>query len=112
MSVTAKALINARFAQSATTSEYTAPVSTHVIIDKFTATNADSSARTLSVYIVPSGASAASSNGVVLNLSIAAGATVDITSLQNQILNPGDSVAIVASAGTTIVVRMSGREVS
>src|SRR5688572_27981911 len=97
MSVTAKALRSARFAVATTRTEYTVPSSTKTIIDKFTATNTNSSARTLSVYLVPSGDIAGNNNLVIKDLSVAAGATQDISALQNQILAAGDTVQCVAS---------------
>ncbi len=111
MSVTAKVLINSKFAANGTNTEYTAPVSTRTIIDKFTATNVDASARTLTVFFVPSGGSAGSSNTIISALSISAGATTDLTQLQNQIMAAGDFIAASASAANAIVIRASGREV-
>lgn len=112
MSVTAKVLINSKYAANSTTTEYTVPSSTRTIIDKFTATNQDASARTLSVYIVPSGGSAGASNLIIKDLSLNAGETKALSELQNQILAVGDFVACVASAASQVVIRMSGREVT
>lgn len=112
MTVTAKALIQAKYASSSVATEYTAAINTRVIIDKFTATNTDASAVTLSVYIVPSGGSASSSNLILTNYSVAAGATFDASMLQNQILNAGDFVAVVAGTASKLVIRMSGRELT
>lgn len=111
MSVTAKALVQAKFAAASASSEYTVPVSTRTIIDKFTATNVDASSRTLTVYLVASGGTAGTSNQIV-SKSIAAGATADVTELQNQILATGDVISVLASAASTIVIRVSGREVT
>ena len=55
MSVTVKPLIQAKYAADFVATEYTAPVSTKAIVDKFTATNTDSGDQTISVHIVPSG---------------------------------------------------------
>jgi hypothetical protein len=111
MSVTAKNLIASKHAAGSATTEYTAAAATRVIIDKFTATNITGGAITLTIYLVPSGGSAGASNTIISALSIAAGATTDLTQLQNQILNSGDFVSVFASAATSIVIRMSGREV-
>lgn len=110
MTVTAKALIDAKYAASSVATEYTA--SGHTIIDKFTATNTDASAVTLTVYIVPSGGTAGGSNTVISAKSIAAGATSDLSELQNQILNTGDLISVFASTASKMVIRMSGREVT
>jgi hypothetical protein len=112
MSVIAKCLIATKYASNADTVEYTAPAGTHTIIDKFTATNIDSSARTLTVYLCPSGNSPGTGYRIISALSIAAGATYDSAELRNQILNVGDTIAVVASLAATVVIRASGREVT
>lgn len=112
MSITAKALINAKYAASSVQAEYTAPSSTKTIIDKFTATNSDASARTVTIHIVPSGETEGDSNAIMRATSIAAGATQDFTEIKNQILNPGDFISVVASVADKVVIRASGREVT
>lgn len=110
--VTAKVLINSRYAGSSATTEYTCPTSTRTIIDKFTATNTDSGALTITVYIVPSGGSATGSNTITKAYSISAGATVSLSEMQNQILAAGDFVSVLASSASKVVIRMSGREIA
>lgn len=112
MSVTAKPLINSKFASNSNTTEYTTPSLTRTIIDKFTATNITAGAVTLSIYIVPSAGSAGTSNQIIKDVSIAAGATTDFSSLQNQILATGDFISVAASAVSSITIRASGREVT
>lgn len=112
MGVTAKNLISSKYAASSATTEYTAPASTRTLIDKFTATNTDGAAQTITVYIVPSGGSAGGSNIIVSAFSMAAGETKDFSSLQNQILNTGDFVSVFASVPSKVVIRLSGREVT
>lgn len=112
MAVTAKVLINSKNAASSATTEYTTPVGTRTIVDSFTATNTDASARTLSVYLVPSGGSAGASNLIIKELSIAAGETKEVTSLQKQILAAGDVISVLASVASVVVIRASGREVT
>jgi hypothetical protein len=112
MTVTAKALIQAKYAADSATTEYTTPANTRTIIDKFTATNTDSSARTLSVHIVASGGTASASNLITSALSIAIGASVDVPEMKNQILNAGDFISVLASVATKVVIRGSGREVT
>jgi len=112
MTVTAKALIQAKYAANTNTTEYTSPASTRTIIDKLTATNTDASARTLDIYIVPSGGAAGGSNQVIQTHSIAAGAIKDFTELQNHILATGDFIVIAASVASKVVIRASGREIT
>jgi hypothetical protein len=110
MSVTAKPLITAKYAQSAANIEYTAPANTRTIIDKFTATNNHSSSVDLTVYIIPAAGTASNANKVIKTLAIAAAATTDVTSLQNQILGAGEKISVFASVPDMLVIRASGRE--
>lgn len=111
MSIVAKGLIDAKYANTTAKAEYSAPAAARAIIDKFTATNTDSASATISVYIVPSGDLADDSNLIIDEKSIDAGGVADISELQNQILNPGDFVSVKASVASKVVIRMSGREV-
>lgn len=108
---TAKALIYAKFASAAPTSEYTCPVSTRTIIDKFTATNVNGSPQTVTVYVVPNAGTVASSNTIYSAFSVDAGETADLTGLQNHILAAGETIQVVASLSSAIVIRCSGREI-
>lgn len=111
MSVTANVLIGAQFVGSGATT-YTAPTATRTIVDKFTATNTDSSSHTITVSIVPSGQSSGSQNAITSAFAIAAGVAADLTELHNQILASGDFVSVTASAANKLVIRMSGREIT
>jgi hypothetical protein len=112
MSVTAKALFDAHTAQATDNVEYTAPTATHTIIDKFTATNITGSSQTLTINLIPSGGSVATANIITNALSIAAGATVDVTDVKNHILNPGDAISAKCGNASALVIRSSGREVT
>lgn len=111
MIITPKCIINSQAVTTSDATKYTAPINTTTIIDKFTATNTGGSSQTLNVNIFTSGASVGIANLIIDGLSIAAGATVDITALQNQILNSGDKLSAKGSS-TDIVIRGSAREVS
>ena len=112
MSVTVKPLIQAKYAADSVATEYTAPVSTKAIVDKFTATNTDSGAQTISIHIVPSGGSASASNLITAALSIPAGESLDLPEMKNHVLAAGDFIAAVASVPNKVVIRASGREVT
>jgi len=112
MSVTAKPLINTKFAQSSANDEYTAPGSTRTIIDKMTVTNTDASSRTVSVYIVPSGNTPSDDFLIYSALSVAAGATVELEAMKNHILATGDKINVFASVASKVVIRASGREIT
>lgn len=112
MAIAARCLISAKYAANSQTTEYTA-TGLKAIIDKFTVTNITGGAVTISIHLVPSGQAAGNSNLIIQNLSVAAGATTDISGyLQNQILNAGDLISVVAGAATSLVIRASGREIT
>jgi hypothetical protein len=116
MMVTAKTLIESQYAGSSNTVEYTVPANSRAIIDKFTATNVDTSARTVSVHIIPSGASVDDQYLIIDAKSIpdsttTSGAVVDLTELKGHVLEAGGKISVVASVASKIVIRASGREV-
>ena len=111
VTVTAKPIILSRYASSSQTTEYTAPSSTRTIIDKFTVTNVTGGAVTITIQIVTNGNTAATNYIIVQTKSVASAATADITELKNHVLNTGDFISVIASAGSSLVIRASGREV-
>lgn len=112
MSVTPKKLIASKYASNSANTEYTVPTAKTTIIDKFTATNTDASAQTVTINIVPSGDTAGAANTIISAYSIAAGAIKDFTEIQNHILAAGDFISVTASAASKVVIRSSGREIT
>lgn len=110
MAVTAKPLVEAAQAPNAQTTVYTAAAGTRVIIDKFQGYSPTAGV-SLSVNIVGSGGSAGASNLLVVK-TFAAGEAYTFPELVGQILGPGDFISIIASSATTIVYRISGREIT
>jgi hypothetical protein len=110
--VIAKTLLEAKNAENAQTTQYTTPVNTRTIIDKMTATNTTAGAVVLTTNLVASGGAAAATNVVMSTQSIAAGATYACPEVAGHILNPGDFISTLAGAAASIVIRISGREVS
>lgn len=111
MSVSVKNLFESQFAQSSLTTVYIAPSNTVTIIDCLSATNTTGSPVNLTVCLVPFGASASTGNTVISSQSIAAGLYVEVFT-KPQVLNAGDYISITDGAGSSTVVRGSGREVS
>ena len=111
MSVTAKCLKESTAVGNTDTTMYTA-TNCRTIIDKVTATNYTGGAVTLSINMVPSAGAVASSNLILYLRSIAAGEDYLCPELVGQILNSGDFISMIASAGTSISVRISGREIT
>lgn len=112
MTTTAKPLIQSKQAESAQTTQYTAPTGTRTIIDKFSGTNTTAGALTLSVNIVPLAGTAGASNLIVAVKTLAGGETYTFPELVGHILAAGDFISTIASAATAITIRASGREVN
>lgn len=111
MTVTAKTLVPAITAADAQTTQYTANGVT-AIIDKFTATNYGASAASLSVNLVTNGGTAGNDNLIVKTKTLQPDETYTFPELVGQILNPGGFISTLASAASTINMRVSGREVT
>ena len=111
MAVQIKVLIPAKIAESAQTTQYTASnVST--IIDKFTATNYDTSARTISVNLVTALDTPGNNNLTVKTKTLLPAETYTFPEIVGHILAPGGYISTIASTATAINIRASGREVS
>lgn len=112
MTVTAKCLLEAKLAENAQTTQYTAPVGTRTIIDKCTATNTTASPVTIAWNIVPNGSAAAAANTIVQTKTIAANATDTTPEMVGQIMGPGDAISTLAGTASAVVIRISGRELN
>lgn len=110
MTVTARPLFTAQYAPNAQTTVYTVNAG-RTIIDKFTAYNSDAGTQTLSVNLVPNGASASASNLVEVK-ALASGETYTFPEIVGHVLETGGAVSLVASVASKIVIRASGREVT
>lgn len=66
---------------------------------------------TLSVYIVKSGDSPVAGN-LILERTIAAGQTIALASLVNQVLSAGDYISVKAGTGSRINIKTTIKEVS
>ena len=111
MTVTAKTLVPAKFAETAQTTQYTATNVT-TIIDKFTATNISGSTATISINLVTATFLPDNSNLIVKAKSLAASETYIFPELVGQILQAGAFISTIASTASAINMRVSGREVT
>jgi hypothetical protein len=112
MTTTSKCLIEAKYAENAQTTQYTAPTGTRTIIDKCTATNVTGSPQTLSWNLVTAAGAAGASNTITYQKTVAAGATEVFPEMVGQVLNAGDFMSSLCSLANSIVIRASGREMS
>lgn len=111
MTVTVKGLFSSKYAEAATTPQYTADSASKMrtTIDKFTGTNTTAGPLVLSVWLVPFGGTADNSN-LKKAKTLAAGECYGFPEVSGQTLNPGDFIATLASAVTSINIQASGRE--
>lgn len=112
MAVTPRAIIGAKQAEVAETTQYTAStLGKGTILDKFTGTNTTAGPQTITVKLVPFGGGVGAGNTIVSAQSIAAGAAYTFPELAGQVLNPGDFISTLTSA-LAITIRASGRELT
>ncbi len=111
MTVTAKALLQPKYAEAATTTQYTS-TSVRTIIDKFTATNVTGAVANIAVYVIPSGGTAGLTNLVLQTKALAAGECYVCPELVGQIMEAGDFIATLAGTASAIVIRISGRQIN
>ena len=112
MSVTVRVLIPAKIAVASDTTQYTAPQGVTTIIDKFTATNYDTVARSITVNLVTSGDTVGNANKIVASRTLQPNETYLFPELVGAALAPGGFISTLASNATGLNIRASGREVT
>lgn len=111
MTVTVKVLIPAKIAASGQTTQYVASGVT-TVIDKFTATNYNTASATLSVNLISAFGTAGNQNLIVKTKTLQPAETYTFPEIVGHALMDGDSISTIASSGTAINIRCSGREIS
>lgn len=111
MTVTVKNLVPAKTVENAQTTQYTATGVT-TIIDKFTATNYNTAAATISVNLVTAAGAAGNSNLITKTKTLQPSEVYTFPELVGQVLNPGDFISTIAGTASAINMRVSGREVT
>ena len=111
MAITNKALVEGAQLATSATAEYTAPGNTTTILKKVTVTNTTSSAQTVTIYLVASGGSAGASNCITSAQTVAANAVYEAYECENHVLMTGDSIQALASAASSLTLRVSGIEI-
>lgn len=111
MAVQVKVLIPPKQAEAVQTTQYTA-VNAKAIVDKFTVTNTTTNNVTISVNLVTSGGTASASNLVVDTRGVAPDETYTCPELVGQVLEPGSFISTIASTGSALTIRASGREIT
>ena len=111
MAVSVSNIIPAKTAENAQTTQYTSN-GVQTIIDKFTATNYNTTAATISVNLVASAGSAGNDNLIVKTKTLQPAETYTFPELVGHVLPNGGFISTIASAASTINIRASGRLVS
>jgi hypothetical protein len=111
MAVTPKCLVEPVLLTTANVNYYTVGKGA-TIIDKMTVINVTAFDDVITIYLVPSGGSAGSSNRIARNLRIAPDETYEFSKVEGHILNIGDSIMAVAGNASALSFRVSGREVA
>ena len=106
---TLKVIVPSKIVENVQTTQYTATnVTTE--IGAIEVTNYSGGAVTISINLVTSGDTAGNQNLVIKTKSIAAGATYTFPELWGQYLMNGDFISTLASAATSLNIRISARE--
>lgn len=111
MTVTVKVLIPAKTAEDAQTKQYTATGVT-TIIDKFTATNYNTAAATISVNLVTAAGTAGNQNLITKTKTLQPSEVYTFPEIVGQVLASGGFISTIAGTAGTINIRASGREVT
>jgi hypothetical protein len=115
MTITPKALYTGGQLTGSATVLYTCPLNTTAVVTGCTFTNTDTTARTVTVYVVRSGASPGAANALISALSIAAPPAAPYTSpeMRTVTLSAGDSIRAFADVGAKVTVAsINGYEIS
>ena len=111
MTVTVRVLVPAKTVENTQTTQYTATGVT-TIIDKFTATNYNTVAATISVNLVTVAGSAGNTNLITKTKTLQPAEVYTFPELVGQVLGPGDFISTIAGTASSINMRVSGREVT
>lgn len=111
MAVTPKRLIASQLLTGSAATYYTA-TNCKARIDSFTLTNTDTSAVTVTVYIIASGGTASADETIISAKSLAAGECYTCPELVGGWLESGEFVQAFAGTASKVVIRSSGIEVT
>jgi len=111
MAVSISNIIPAKTAENAQTTQYTSN-GVQTIIDKFTATNYNTTAATISVNLVTAAGSAGNDNLIVKTKTLQPTETYTFPELVGHVLPVGGFISTIAGTASAINIRASGRLVS
>lgn len=111
MAVSISNIIPAKTAENTQTTQYTSN-GVQTIIDKFTATNYNSTAATISVNLVTAAGSPGNDNLIVKTKTLQPSETYTFPELVGHVLPVGGFISTIAGTASAINIRASGRLVS
>lgn len=111
MAVTISNIIPAKTAENTQTTQYTS-TNVQTIIDKFTATNYNTAAATISVNLVANGDTPDNDNLIVKAKTLQPSETYTFPELVGQVLANGTFISTIAGTASAINIRASGRIVT
>jgi len=113
MSIVVRNIIPAQYAIVTGGSNVYTANNCKTIIDKFTVTNSTATARTLSVYLKLTSATAAGADNVIIDArNIGAHECYTCPELVGQSLEAGMTIHATASLASALVISASGREIT
>ena len=107
-----KSMVNGVNLTDAAVTYYTVGSGTRAVIKKATFVNDDVSALTVTVNLVPSGASVGYANRLVKTKTLATGETWTCYAVENHSLEAGGFISMLASVTAKVGCRISGYEVT
>lgn len=110
MAVTARTLFEALQVAAAESTQYTS-TGVRTIIDKLTALNTTGAAVTITVKLIANGGVAGAGNTIVIKV-LQPNETYTFPEIVGHVLEAGDFISTLASAGASVTMRSSGRLVS
>ena len=91
---------------------YTVPANTRTRITKLVCTNTATTTRLVTVYLVPTGDTAAAANTIIQEYAIGPDQDITLASAIGHVLETGDSLQAIVDAGTDLMIHASGTEVT
>lgn len=110
MATQIKTFINAKYLENTQTTQLAA--TTITILDKITITNITTGNVNFSANICDSSETAGNTNLIIKNKIIAPNETYDCFELVGQVIEPDSFLSMIASAASSLVLKIDGREIS
>lgn len=103
MSISINKITSAQLTASAAT-YYTSPTNGRGIIKKLTFTNSTATARTITVYLVPSAGSAGATNIITDGVTVPAHSTYECFEAEGQTLLTGQTLQALSDSATAVTI--------